>query len=240
MASQRARSPSPKRASKMSRNAREAEILSVARDRFCQHGFGAASVAEIASHSGVSEATVFKYFPTKRDLLNKVIEHWYGELFGDYSKELSVIDGARNRFRFLAWKHLCTIRDEPAMCRLIFNEVRVQPSYKRSPAHRMNLRYTGMLTEVIEEGCAQGEFRSDLPVDLLRDLVYGGAEHHAWRYLYSGGRLDVEKVADQLVEILCAGISQAAHAGSQDDLPALVERLEVVASSLVSKRRKKA
>ena len=226
------------RAPKLSRDERVAAILVVARKHFCRLGFAAASVADMASEIGVSEATVFKYFASKRELLNRVIENWYGELFGDYSRELSVIDGARIRFRFLVWRHLSTLRQSPEMCRLIFSEVRSQADYHRSPTHRMNLRYTALLTEVIREGSATGEFRADLPVDLLRDLVYGGIEHHAWRYLYGSGRLEVEKVADQLVGLLCAGIANPGSAERADArLPTLVARLEQAVESLAKGSR---
>lgn len=228
--------PPRQRASKMSRDARVAEILAVARERFCDQGFAAVSVADIAQRVGISEATVFKYFPTKRELLGQVIEHWYGDLFGDYSRELEVIEGARNRFRYLAWRHLCTLREDPAMCRLIFTEVRSQPDYARSPTHRMNLRYTGLLMDVIREGAKSGEFRTDLPLELMRDLVYGGIEHHAWRFLYGSGRLDVEKITEQLVDLLCNGIFAAPPARPDDRLPELVERLERAARALAPEK----
>jgi len=194
------------RAPRMDRDARIADILVAARQTFLSRGFHAAAVAEIARALGIAEGTIFKYFPTKRDLLNKVIEHWYGDLFGDYSKELGPIQGAKNRFRYLVWRHLRTVAEWPEMCRLIFTEVRVQPDYAQSPLHEMNHRYTGLLVDIVRQGIRSKEFRADASPELIRDLVYGGIEHHAWRFLYGNGELDPKRVADQLTDLVCSGV----------------------------------
>ena len=196
------------RATRMDRDTRISDILVAARSTFWSRGYHATAVSEIARSLGVAEGTIFKYFPTKRDLLNKVIEHWYGDLFGDYSKELGPIQGAKNRLRYLVWRHLRTVQEWPEMCRLIFTEVRTQPDYARSPLHEMNHRYTGLLVDVLREGVRSGEFRDGLPLELVRDLVYGGIEHHLWRFLYGNGELDPKLVADQLTDLVCAGVDR--------------------------------
>ncbi len=196
----------PARALRMDRGERISDILVAARKTFWSRGYHATAVSEIARSLGIAEGTIFKYFPTKRHLLNRVIEHWYGDLFGDYSKELGPIQGAKNRFRYLVWRHLRTISEWPEMCRLIFTEVRVQPDYADSPLHEMNHRYTGLLVDVIREGIRNGEFREGIALELVRDMVYGGIEHHAWRFLYGSGELDPKLVADQMTQLLCSGM----------------------------------
>jgi len=219
----------------MSQDARITEILAMAREVFAARGFHATAVTEIAQRLGIAEGTVFKYFPTKRALLNQVIEHWYGELFGDYGRELSMIDGARNRFRYLVWRHLRTIGEWPDLCRLIFTDVRAQPGYARSPLHKMNLKYTGLFVDVLRDGVRSGEFRAGLPLELVRDVVYGGIEHHAWHYLYGNGRLEPERSADLLTDLVCGGL-EASLATSADtslaQIGELADRLESVAKTL--------
>ena len=58
----------------------KARILAAARDRFGEDGPAAVSVRDVASHAGVSLATVHHYFGTKRGLYQASIEAMYEEL----------------------------------------------------------------------------------------------------------------------------------------------------------------
>jgi AcrR family transcriptional regulator len=182
-------------------------ILEAAREVFCRKGFEAAAVAEIAASLGVVEGTVFKYFPTKRQLLLKVLERWYGEMFGDYARDLAAVRAPRERLRVLVWRHLRSVRENPQLCRLMFREVRSGPDYPGSRLHGLNRRYTQLLMDVIAEGIEAGAFRRDVPLPLLRDLVYGGIEHHTWSFMSGRGELDIEAVAGQITSVVCDGIA---------------------------------
>jgi len=55
---------------------RRAQLLDVALALFAEHGYDGTSTRQIASAAGVTEGLIFKYFPTKRDLLRAVIERY--------------------------------------------------------------------------------------------------------------------------------------------------------------------
>ncbi len=198
-----ARNPAPRRA----RADRVDEILAAARDLFCEKGYEQTAVSEIAARIGVVEGLIYKYFDSKRALLLNVLAHWYEEMFGDYARDLSTTLGARARLHLLIWRHLRSVRDHPLLCRLMFLEVRSERDYRGSDLHGLNRRYTRLLTDVLEEGVSSGELRSDLPLALLRDMVYGGIEHHAWNYLCGRGALDIDSTAEQIATLICEGIA---------------------------------
>lgn len=231
-----ARKPAPR----LAREQRVDEILESARQVFCDKGYEAAAVSEIAARIGVVEGTVYKYFATKRDLLLKVIEHWYEEMFGDYARDLAGVKEARARLRLLVWRHLRSVREYPQLCRLMFREVRADQDYPGSAVHALNRRYTQLLVEVLEQGVAAGEFRRDLPLALLRDLVYGGIEHHAWNYMCGRGGFDIDLIAEQLTGLLCEGIAMPGG-GSEPlrrearRLSQILDRMEREASALPRK-----
>lgn len=196
-------------ATRLSREQRVDEILASARAVFCEKGYEATSVAEIAARIGVVEGLVYKYFPSKRDLLHRMLEHWYEELFGDCTRELAAVTDPRARLHLLVWRHLRAVRDDPQLCRLMFREVREEPNYRGSELHARNRCYTQFLVDVIEEGQRAGAFRTEVPARLLRDLVYGGIEHVTWNYLCSRGPLDIDTTADQITALLCEGLQKS-------------------------------
>src|SRR5580692_8159986 len=123
------------------------EILSAARTVFCERGYEHSSVAQIAARVGVVEGTIFRYFPTKRDLWVTVLEHWYEQLLIACTQALPGITGTRARIRFLIWRHLDTIRRDRPLCRLMFSEFRSGKDYRGSRLHEMNRQYTQFLVD---------------------------------------------------------------------------------------------
>lgn len=219
---------------RLPREQRVQDILAAAEAVFSEHGYENASMAEIAARAGVVEGTIYKYFENKRDLVFKVMEAWYEGLVKGFAADLAGITGTRPRLRYLVWRHLRTIHDAPALCRVFFREVRTEDNYHRSLIYEMNRRYTRFVTEVVREAIATGEVRSDTPVTLVRDMVFGCIEHHTWSYVYGRGKVDIEQAADWITDVVLAGLRPAASA---DDalaretrrLATLTDRLERLA-----------
>ncbi len=196
-------------APRLGREQRVDEILATAREIFCRKGFEQTAVSEIAQALGVVEGTVFKYFATKRELLLKVLDRWYDDIIAERAAELIGIELYRDRLHAVICGHLRTVRDYPLFCGLMFRDVRGGEDYHRSGLDAKNRRYTRFLTDVIAEGVAAGEFRAGIVPALMRDLVYGGAEHLTWNYVCGRGKLDIDGIADQLTAIVYNGIEAA-------------------------------
>lgn len=220
----------PKKFARLAREQRVGDILQAALAVFSERGYEAAAVSEIAERAGVVEGTVYKYFDSKRALLLKVIEQWYAGMVEDYTRDLSGIVGARQRLRFIIWRHLRTVHDNPQLCRLMFREVRSEQDYYDLDLHGMIRRYTKFVVTIVEEGQRANEFRADISPLLLRDLIFGCIEHRSWNYISGRGDLNIEESTDQIVSILCEGI--VSH--TKSDLRSETDRLANVAARLES------
>lgn len=215
-------------APRTTRAERSRAILDAARDVFCEHGFEAATVASIAERIGVVEGTIYKYFDSKRGLLLAVLESWYRQLVAEHTEALAGISDTRARLRLLIWRHLRTVAESPALCGLMFREVRGEYDYPGSRLHQLNREYTDLLLGVLRDGVQAGEIRSDFPLTLVRDMIFGGIEHYTWAFRRDGGELDIEGTADHIHGLIWNGI--AANDGnlqqSTSRLAQLVDRLE--------------
>jgi len=200
--------PSRQNVFRLPRERRVADIMRAARAVFEDKGYDAALISEIAERAQVVEGTIYRYFENKRALLTKVVEHWYAGMLSDYDQELRKIRGSRDRLRFLVWKHLITVHEEPALCRLVFQILRVGDGYSSTEVFRLNRAYTRRTVELIRDGQASGEFRNDLPPRLVRDTIYGAVEHHTWAYLRGEGDFSPEAAADAITELVYRGLAQ--------------------------------
>jgi len=206
------------------------EIMQVAAQVFREKGYSEALTAQIAARAGVVEGTIYRYFPGKRELLIRVVERWYEHILADYDQQLKRLQGTRARLRFLIWRHLTVIHNEPGMCRLIFNQLRAWPEYRRTTVFELTREYTRCTLEILQQGIDAGEFRADLPLRIVRDMIYGGVEHHTWVYLRGEGDFSPDAAADAMTDMVYRGLACAASAAAPAQ--ATLRRLEAVAKRL--------
>lgn len=216
----------------MPRDKRVSDIGAAAREVFCERGFEAASTAEIAIRAGVSEGTLYKYFENKRDLLIKVLESWYQSMLSDYASQLDAIPGVRNKVYYIVSRHLRTLKENPDLARLLYNELRHSGDYYESNIYEFNREYTQVFVATCREGVRTGELRPDVPIGLLRDLVFGGVDHLISGYLFNQRKLDIESAAEQLVSLIFDGI--AVSAPQATSLEKVLGRFEHLAERMES------
>jgi len=215
---------------RMPRAQRAADILETARAVFCERGYADSAIAEIAVRAGVVEGTIYRYFTGKRDLLTKVVEHWYEAMLSDYDQQLRGVRGTWNRLRFMIWRHLTVIHDDPKMCSLIFNELRSGPEYRQTAVFELNRDYTTRTLTIVQEAIDSGEFRSGIPLRIVRDMIYGGVEHHIWAFMRGEGDFSPDESADAITDIIYRGLTSPA--GVIDRGEQAIRRLEQVAARL--------
>jgi AcrR family transcriptional regulator len=179
------------------------EILGVARQVFSENGYENSTTLDIARQAGISEATVFSYFTSKRDLCMQVIKGWYDEISLVLEQEVPLVAGARAQLHFVVHKHLVTLmQDGTGMCKLVLSEGRSADAEFASLIAELKRRYTAPLMKVLAAAQRGGEIRQDMPLALLRDMVYGSMEHVLWDTMVNRNKPDIETTARQLTEML--------------------------------------
>lgn len=213
-----------KTASRQSRERRVADIMAAAKHVFESKGYDEALISDIAERADVVEGTIYRYFSNKRDLLLKVIEHWYEAMLSDYDARLEGIRGTRNRLRFMIWRHLSAIHDDPALCRLMFQQLRTGSDYSGTAVFDLNRRYTRRTLDIVREGIAKGELRPDVSQHVVRDMIYGCVEHRTWAYLRGEGALDPNAAADAIIDMVFRGLQIAGPEVADEDIAGRIAR----------------
>jgi TetR/AcrR family transcriptional regulator len=107
---------------------RRRQLLEIALDIFSQKGFAAATTKEIATAAGVTEAIIFRHFPTKLELYSAVLDlkHESGEIAADIAR----------------WQTLMDANDDLGLFRAIIEKV--IESYRRDPRHNRILLFAAL------------------------------------------------------------------------------------------------
>ena len=219
---------------RLSKEIRYAELLEAAGAIFREKGYHDASTLEIAERANVVEGTLFRYFPTKRELLNKVVEAAYEKAIADYDVQLQGISGTWNRLRYLIWRHLKTIKDDPQLSRLLAYEVKVDPDFRKSRIFELNRVYTHRTVEIVQGAIRSGEFKTDVPLSIIRDMIYGCVDHHTWSYVRGEGRFDPGQVADHITNLICRGLAAPLPVQSNASLTGIEKRLDRIEKLVTS------
>jgi AcrR family transcriptional regulator len=67
---------------------RRQQIIEAAMELFARKGFRGTTTRDLATHAGVNEAIIFRYFKTKEELYSAIIEHKAGEHRNVHMEEL--------------------------------------------------------------------------------------------------------------------------------------------------------
>jgi hypothetical protein len=55
---------------------------------------------------------------------------------------------------------------------------------------------------VLSAAMESGEIRSDIPLRLMRDMIYGSMEHILWGRIVTGRMVDIDPTGQQLADLL--------------------------------------
>jgi TetR/AcrR family transcriptional regulator, fatty acid metabolism regulator protein len=223
---------------------RVADILVAARDVFTEKGYQEALISDIADRAGVVEGSIYRFFANKRDLLVKTVELWYEDTLAHDEEQFRGVRGTWNRIRFIVRHHLATIRREPALSRLVFQELRPDPEYRKTRLFELNQAYTHRLVDIVKAAVAAGEFRSDVSPSLVRDMIFGAVEHRTWAFLRSEGEFNIDETADGITELIYRGLANVApkdpNAQTAKRLEKVVAKLEAIAEKGLLQRSRPA
>jgi AcrR family transcriptional regulator len=184
------------------------EILQAGRDVFSEKGYERATTAEIAQRLGISEATVFSYFRGKRELCARVIGDWYDEIIEAIESGLPRDGNVRQQFAFIVRTHLrLMLVNGTDLCALVLSEGRARHHELSEALTELQRRYTAPLMRVLAQGQQSGQIRADVPLRLLRSMVFGPMEHVLWDATLTNRQIDIDATADQLIEVLWSALT---------------------------------
>jgi TetR/AcrR family fatty acid metabolism transcriptional regulator len=214
---------------------RPEEIVAAARALLEQRGYAGVSMAEIAQRAGVSEATLYKYFKNRQELLNQVLREWATPFVEDLQREIALVTGLRAKLTLIAIRYLRGMEQTPRLHRVVYQEVRWS-DYFGSPLHGLNARYAGIAVAAIQDAIRDGEAAPGSNPITVRDMLFGGLEHVGQRTIFAGRPMNVQAEATTLANLLVDGLAPrsvpATRDGADEDVPALMERLQRAVANL--------
>lgn len=192
---------------------RRAQLLEVAKRLFAASGFDGATTKEIAARAGVTEALIFRHFPSKDALYEAVIEEgvaksrrraWRESLF--QSMEANDDEAFfRHLISFIIEIH----RSDPTFQRLL-----VQATLG---GHHTALRYVRRVIDPLQKKLAEyaakrqkdGAFREGDPMGIVTAVLGMGRNYAVAKYIYRqrGPKMTDAEAEELFLRIAMSGVT---------------------------------
>lgn len=147
---------------------------------------GRITTAALASEVGVSEAALYRHFPSKAKMFEGLIEFMEETIFSRVTRILAEAESAEQRCREIAWLLVSFAERNPGFTRLMTGDALVGETGRlRERMQQFFDRLETQLKQILREGEARGDASLDLPVDTAAALVLAMIEGSVNRFVRS-------------------------------------------------------
>jgi len=153
---------------------RKKQILRCAAEVFARSNYSKAKVADIAAQAGISEAMVYKYFPSKKDIFIEVLQHMSERTVLLLQEEVTREPDALKAMKNMATTYYNMVVDHADEVKVHFQAIsEICDNDIAERLHQDQDDYMRFIRDLVDNGVRQGSFREDLDVDSLVLLLDG-------------------------------------------------------------------
>lgn len=186
-------------------------MIETALDVFSRKGFDGATTKEIAVEAGVTEAIIFRHFPTKQDLYSAVVQArrdsaevdaWIASV-----KSLTDRNDDAGLFREIARALIACYREDPRHERVMLYAALEGQQQTLVEHRRFSLPIKKKLTDYVARRQEEGALKPGPPQAIIAAIA-GMASHYAMMtslFGFEAGTKD-EAMVDAFVNILMDGV----------------------------------
>lgn len=188
-------------------NTRRDELLALAATMFAKRGLRATTVRDIADSAGILSGSLYHHFSSKEEMVDEVLRGFLDWLFDRYRQIVATEPNPLEQVKGLFMASFEAIETRHAEVVIYQDEAkRLALQDRFAYVDERNKEQRKMWVEVLNQGIAEGYFRSDVDVD----LVYRFIRDTTWvsvRWYQPGGPLTAEQVGQQYLAIVLGGIT---------------------------------
>ncbi len=188
------------------RAAVRAAALAAAAELLATNGHSPITMSQVAQSAGIARATLYKYFPD----IDAVVSAWHEQRITEHLEQLVRVrrehDGAAEQLRAVLESYVLLSHHQPGgeLARILHRSDHVSHAQQH---------LSGFLEEIIAEGAASGQLRSDIPPSELAAYCLHAAS--------AADTLTGTAAVHRLVEVILTGLrSDAGSAARSQGLAA--------------------
>jgi TetR/AcrR family fatty acid metabolism transcriptional regulator len=149
-------------------------LLAAAVKVFARSGYHGARVGDIAEEAGVAHGLLYHYFSSKEEVLQTIFRENWGVLVERFRGVEVSDEPAEEKLAGIAKILLRTWRNDPDLVTVMVREV-ARSRELQGQVDEVREAFS-IVERIVEQGQADGSFRSDVDPRLASWILYGGLE----------------------------------------------------------------
>ena len=183
------------------------QIIEAAVRVFARKGYYNSRVSDIAREAGIAAGTIYLYFKTKDDILVTLFRDKMADFVGVLRKAIAGEADAASKIRRLVSLHFRILEENPELAEVVQVELRQgQKFFRGAPSQEIGA-YFALIGSVLEEGVAEGRFRSGLPVKVATKMLFGAMDQMATSWVLGRRGYQLVDTADAVAQIFLQGVA---------------------------------
>ena len=190
-------------------------ILASMRKLLDEKEYIAITTAELAQRAEVNEGLIYHYFKSKDDVFWSVLEEYMHDYLRFVTLHTQGIKGTLNKIRKFIWANIYFLIREHPGGKILLLEVRSNPKYYDTTAFALTAHNRQIVLEIIQKGISTGEISKDINPYALASTIIGYLEHAVLPIITHKKNRDLEKLTDDICNIIFVGICKKDDAVAQ-------------------------
>jgi AcrR family transcriptional regulator len=195
----------PTSASESEISGRREEILDVATAMFAANGFAETDTQAIVEKLQVGKGTLYRYFPSKRDLFLATVDRVMRCLRSRVDATIAGVEDPMERLALGIRTFLTFFSEHPEFVELIIQERALFKDRKKPTYFVLRENHVKKWQEVYRTLIAQGRLR-DMPVERISDVVGGVLYGTMFLNYFAGQTKSSEEQAKDILDVILNGI----------------------------------
>ena len=195
---------------------RRLQLVETALDFFSRKGFGGTTTKEIAAAAGVTEAIIFRHFPSKQDLYNAVLDHHHDS--GQLAECIAQWESCMERnddeglIRAIIERVIEAFRSDLRVHRILMFAALEGHEAALEYNRKFSLPISSLLLQYVARRQSEGALRGSDPIAIIA-AAYGMAAQYATMTQMFGFHTTIpdSQMTDGFVSIVMHGIQQDQH-----------------------------
>ncbi len=184
------------------------QIIDAAVVVIAENGYHQAQVSKIAKQAGVADGTIYLYFKNKEDILVSVFQEKMGEHIESVHQALVCVESPIEKLFVFVEKHFHLFENNKKLASVTQLELRQSNKELRVQINVILRSYLTIIENIVEEAIEKGEFRTDIDVRLIKQMIFGTIDEMVTTWVMKEQKYNLLAITSQVHQLLIRGLLQ--------------------------------